>query len=110
MAEFTHKVNFAGLSPAQKLAILKEMGFKEDGPLEHGVNCTSRQGRGLKCDCLPGTTSFKAPADVKKYLGETMEARQVFAELRSEYENDGIGENPGSWADYLARTAPRYQD
>lgn len=110
MAEFTHKVDFAGLPPEQKLQILKEMGFKEDGPPEHAVNCTSRQGSGLVCDCLPGTTSFKAPADVKKYMGETMEARQKFAELRSEYENDGIGSSPGSWVDYLERTAPRYRD
>src|SRR5690349_21329894 len=59
MAEFTHKVDFSTLDPAQKLHILKEMGFREDGPLEHTINCTSRQGSGLRCTCLPGTTSFK---------------------------------------------------
>jgi hypothetical protein len=109
MAEFTHKVDFSTLDPAQKLHILKEMGFREDGPLEHTINCTSRQGSGLRCTCLPGTTSFKAPADVKKYMGETTEARQAFGELREAYFNDGEGENPGSWVDYLTRTAPRYQ-
>lgn len=109
MAEFTHKVDFSALDPAQKLHILKEMGFREDGPLEHAVNCVSRQGSGLRCTCLPGTTSFKAPADVQRYMGETMEARQEFGEKRQAYENDGEGDHPGSWVDYLTRTAPRYQ-
>lgn len=109
MATFTHNVDFSTLDPAQKLHILNEMGFQEAAPLEHAVNCTSRQGSGLRCDCLPGTTSFKAPADVKRYMGETMEARQEFAEKRQEYENDGIGESPGSWTYHLERTAPRYQ-
>ena len=110
MAEFTHTVDFKSLDPAQKLQILSEMGFVEASPLEHAVNCTSRQGSGLICDCLPGTTSFKAPADVKKYMGETLEARQEFADQRQEFENDGIGKHPGSWLNHLARTAPRYRD
>lgn len=108
MAEFTHRVNFSSLSPAQKIEILKELGFRESTPDEHAPNCTSRQGGGLRCTCIPPTTSWKAPGDVVKFMGETMEARQTFAEKRSTYENDGVGGSPGLWVDYLAKTAPRY--
>lgn len=108
MAEFTLKVEYAGLSPEMKLKILKEMGFREDGPLEHAVDCVSRQGSGFICTCWPGTTSFKAPADVKRYMGEDETARQEFARRRQEFQNDGDGENPGPWYAHLERTAPRY--
>jgi hypothetical protein len=101
-------INYAALDPRTKLQILKEMGFQEVGPREHGVDCTSRQGSGLICDCLPGTTSFKATGDVKRFLGETQEARVEYAAKRSEYQNDGIGDSPGSWSSYLERTAPRH--
>lgn len=102
------KINYLALTPAQKIWVMREMGFQEDSPMEHTVNCTSRQGDGLRCTCIPGTTSFKAPNDVRRYMGETNVARIAFAEKRSEYENDGIGENPGSWFDHLEKTAPRY--
>lgn len=102
------KTNYLALSPQQKLQVMEAMGFREGSPLEHGVDCVSRQGSGLICTCWPGTTSFKAPGDVRRYMGETNEDRREFAEKRAEYENDGIGENPGSWVDHLAKTAPRY--
>lgn len=102
------KINYLALSPDQKLWVMREMGFREENPLEHGINCGSRQGSGLRCTCLPGTTSFKAPGDVRRYMGETDEARRGFAEKRAEYENDGIGKNPGSWFDHLSETAPRH--
>lgn len=102
------KINYLAMSPEQKLQILREMGFREDSPLEHGVNCVSRQGSGLICTCWPGTTSFKAPTDVRRYMGETNEARQEFAKKRADYLNDDIGENPGSWFNHLEKTAPRY--
>jgi len=101
-------VNYAGLSPEQKLQILKEMGFGEISPNEHGYNCTSRQGRGLICDCLGGVTTWGAPSDVKKYLGETHEERTEFFARRSVYLNHGEGESPGSWRAHLEKTAPRY--
>ena len=108
MAEFTLKVDYTNLSAEMKLKILKEMGFREDGPLEHAIDCVSRQGRGLICTCWPGTTSFKAPADVRRYMGEMDERRSLFAAKRQAYENLGEGESPGSWFTYLERTAPRY--
>lgn len=102
------KINYLALTPAQKLWVMREMGFREGTPLEHGIDCTSRQGSALRCTCWPGTTSFKAPGDVRRYMGETSEARQAFAEKRSEYENNGIGNSPGSWFDHLEKTAPRH--
>lgn len=102
------QIDYAGLSPETKLQILKEMGFREIPPAEHGTNCTSRQGRGLICDCLQGVTTWGAPLDVKAWLGESHEARAEFAARRQLHQNDGIGESPGSWALHLERTAPRY--
>ncbi|MCP9209605.1 hypothetical protein [Streptomyces cucumeris] len=108
MTELSHKIDFYNLTPEQKLGILKEMGFREEGPPEHSASCTSRQGTGLVCTCLPGTTSFKAPADVRRYMGETPKAREEFAEKRWTYENDGIGKPPGLWVEHLEKTAPRW--
>jgi hypothetical protein len=102
------QIHYSGLSPETKLQILKEMGFRESGPLEHDTECTSRQGSGLICDCLPGTTSWKAPGDVRRHLGEHDEARRDFAEKRQQYQNDGIGDSPGPWYRYLEKTAPRH--
>lgn len=108
MAEFTHKVDFTVLTPHDKLQILKEMGFQEDPPAECGPDCMSRQGTGLICDCWPPTTSWKAPADVREFMGETHKARREFAERRQTYENDGVGDSPGLWITHLEKTAPRY--
>lgn len=101
-------INYAGLSPQDKLQILTEMGFREIPPSEHGTNCTSRQGRGLVCNCLQGVTTWGAPLDVKGYLGETHDQRVEFAVRRQMHQNEGVGENPGSWMSHLERTAPRY--
>lgn len=101
-------IDYSGLSPEQKLQILTEMGFKEIPPAEHGTNCTSRQGSGLICDCLQGVTTFGVPMDVKAWLGETHDDRAAFSARRQVYLNDGVGENPGTWADHLAKSAPRY--
>jgi hypothetical protein len=101
-------IDYAGLSPETKLQILKEMGFREISPDEHGSNCLSRQGSGLICDCLGGVTTWGAPSDVKPYLGETHEIRAAFFARRQTYLNEGEGESPGSWRVYLERTAPRY--
>jgi hypothetical protein len=109
MAEFAHNINFRALSPEQKLQILREMDFIEVAPEEHGSSCPSLRNSGVRCDCLSPTTSWKAPSDVRRYMGETREARQAFDELRSPYLNDGEGESPGLWVDYLEKTAPRYQ-
>jgi hypothetical protein len=103
-------VNYAGLSPQQKIQIMEEMGFKEIPPAEHGTNCTSRQGRGLICDCLQGVTTWGAPLDVKTWLGETHDERAEFAARRQLYQNDGIGESPGSWSNHLEKNAPRYRN
>lgn len=102
------KIDYAGLSPENKILLLKEMGFREIPPPEHGTNCQSRQGRGLRCDCLQGVTTWGAPADVKEWLGETHNERAEFAARRQLHENDGIGENPGSWGSHLVQNAPRY--
>lgn len=110
MAEFTHKVDFSSLSPESKLQILKEMGFGEVTPREHAYGCTSLQGSGLRCTCMPPLTTWTAPGDVRRYMGETKAARQEFAEKRWAYLNDGIGDSPGSWVYHLEQTAPRYQD
>ncbi len=101
-------INYAGLSPEVKLQIIKEMGFGEIPPAEHGSNCRSREGRGIRCDCLPGVTMWGAPLDVKPYLGETHEQRTEFAAKRQLAENDGEGKHPGSWVTHLENTAPRY--
>jgi hypothetical protein len=102
-------INYAGLTPQQKLVILEEMGFKEIPPSEHGTNCLSRQGSGMICDCLQGVTTWGAPQDVKKYLGETHEERAKFAARRQLYLNEGEGESPGSWIHHLKKNAPRYR-
>lgn len=102
-------INYAGLSPQQKLQILEEMGFKEIQPAEHGSNCLSRQGSGLICDCLQDVTTWGAPVDVKKWLGETHEERTAFAVKRQAYLNEGEGENPGPWWAHLEKSAPRYR-
>lgn len=101
-------INYTRMSPEMKLQILKEMGFGEISPNEHGSNCTSLRGRGLICDCLGGVTTWGAPHDVKKYLGESHEERAEFFARRSAYLNDGEGESPGSWRVHLERTAPRH--
>lgn len=101
-------IDYARLDPETKLQILKEMGFREIPPMEHGTNCTSRQGSGLICDCLQGVTTWGAPSDMKRWLGETQEQRAEFAERRQSYQNDGIGDSPGTWSAHLERTAPRY--
>lgn len=103
------KIHLSTLSPAEKLEALKEMGFTEVPPEEHTINCTSIQGSGLRCTCIPPTTSFKAPLDVRVYMGENVERRQSFAEKRWENMNDGIGESPGMWITHLENTAPRYK-
>jgi hypothetical protein len=100
-------IDYAGLTPQQKILILEEMGFKEIPPPEHGTNCLSRQGSGMRCDCLQGVTTWGAPLDVKKYLGETHEERAEFAARRQMYLNDGEGENPGPWWAHLEKNAPR---
>lgn len=102
-------INYAAMSPADKIKILEEMGFKEIPAPEHGTNCTSRQGRGLICDCLQGVTTWGAPVDVKKWLGETHEERAEFAAKRQPYLNEGDGENPGPWFVHLEKNAPRYR-
>lgn len=102
-------INYTGLSPQQKLQILEEMGFKEIPPAEHGANCLSRQGNGLICDCLMGVTTWGAPVDVKKWLGETHEERAEFAAKRQAYLNEGEGRNPGPWWAHLEKNAPRYR-
>lgn len=102
-------IDYAGLDPEMKVKILSEMGFKEIPPAEHGTNCTSRQGRGLICDCLQGVTTWGAPLDVKTWLGETHDERAEFAARRQLYQNDGIGESPGSWSNHLEKNAPRYR-
>ncbi|QJD53813.1 hypothetical protein SEA_KELA_253 [Streptomyces phage Kela] len=103
------QIDYSTLSPETKIQILREMGFKEIPPAEHGTNCLSRQGSGMICDCLMGVTTWGAPLDVKKWLGETHEARSEFAARRHAYLNDGEGESPGSWAVHLEKTAPRYR-
>lgn len=102
-------VNYAELSPQQKIQILEEMGFKEIPPAEHGTNCTSRQGSGLICDCLQGVTTWGAPLDVKTWLGETHGERAEFAARRQLYLNEGEGQNPGPWWTHLEKNAPRYR-
>ena len=102
-------INYATLSPQDKLQILEEMGFKEIPPAEHGTNCLSRQGRGLICDCLMGVTTWGAPLDVKRWLGETHEERAEFAAKRQMYLNEGEGESPGSWVYHLEQNAPRHR-
>jgi len=102
-------IDYAGLTPQQKILILEEMGFKEIPPPEHGTNCLSRQGSGLICDCLQGVTTWGAPVDVKKYLGETHEERAAFAARRQAYQNEGEGQNPGPWWAHLEKNAPRYR-
>ncbi len=103
-------IDYAGLSPAIKLQIIKEMGFGEISPGEHSSNCTSLWGRGLICDCLPGVTTWGAPFDMKHWLGETQEQRVAFAELRLAYDpnSDTPGVDPSPWYKHLERTAPRY--
>jgi hypothetical protein len=101
-------VNYAGLTPREKLQILKEMGFQEASPEEHGWTCLSRQGKGIICDCLQGVTMWGAPADVKTFLGETHEQRADFAARRQPYMNEGEGQDPGPWWAHLEKTAPRY--
>lgn len=102
-------IDYAGMTPEEKLQIMKEMGFREIPPAEHGTDCTSRQGRGLICDCLMGVTTWGAPPDVKTYLGETHDRRVEFATKRQAYLNHGEGESPGSWVAHLEATAPRYR-
>jgi len=106
--QHSFSIDYAGLGPEAKLQILKEMGFREIPPAEHGTDCTSRQGRGLICDCLQGVTTWGAPLDMKRWMGESQEQRAEFAERRQSYQNDGIGNSPGSWAGHLEKTAPRY--
>lgn len=86
----------ARLDPEKKLAVLEAMGFTRSR-LEHGVNCLSRQGSGLRCDCVPPESQWRAPADVRKHLGETWEARTAHRNERDLYFNDGIGRSPAPW-------------
>jgi hypothetical protein len=108
MAEFTPSIDYRSLSPEKKLKILEEMGFSENPPDEHASNCPDRQDDAFRCDCIPPTTSFKAPLDVKAYMGESLRARRDFGEKRSAFVNDGDGEDPGLWITHLEKTAPRY--
>lgn len=102
-------IDYASLDNETKLQILKEMGFREIPPMEHGTNCLSRQGSGIICDCIQGVTTWGAPLDMKKWLGETHEERAAFAARRHTYLNDGEGESPGSWAIHLEQNAPRHR-
>lgn len=108
MAEFAHKIDFAALTPEDKLQILKEMGFGEVTPREHGYGCGSLQGSAFCCTCHPPLSTWTAPFDVRQYMGETKAARKEFAEKRWAHDNEGIGESPGLWVTHLEKTAPRY--
>lgn len=84
------------LSAAAKVQALEAMGFLRTRN-SHSPGCTTFQGSGYICTCLAPESTWSAPAEVCRFLGESLAERRAYTQLRNAHENDGGGSPVKSW-------------
>lgn len=81
VANLSVEERFGNLAPEEKLAALKAMGFVAFWE-QHQPDCGAQYDRGLRCNCIPPGTSWRAPRDVVVFMGETYEQLRDHARQR----------------------------